>query len=78
MTTMNNINNPELHISSDNFFILEEFKVADQGFNFSFINHANKPDYPYTKDKYCLFYAEGDEVELVKNFLMTIRGGKNE
>ena len=52
---------------------LQEFTVGDQGFNFRFLGADGHNQYVNSEQEYALIYARGDEIELVKNFLLTIR-----
>lgn len=52
---------------------LQEFTVGDQGFNFRFLGCDGHNQYVNSKQEYAFIYARGDEIELVKNFLTTIR-----
>jgi hypothetical protein len=53
-------------------FILEEFSIGDQGMNYTFIGHDRNKS-AYTPYQYALVFLKGDEIEAVKNFLLTIR-----
>lgn len=53
-------------------FTLDEFFVGVQGFNFHITESSRGTTYP--SETYALFYVTNkDEIELVKNFLTTIR-----
>lgn len=52
-------------------FQLEKFSIGKNDFNFTFIGHGNKNQ--YVGGDYSLVYVYGNELELVKNFLTTIR-----
>lgn len=65
--------NAELSLPNGPIFQLEEFEVGGQYFNFIFKGTDGDNEYDDYVTKYCLFYASGDEIELVKNFLTTIR-----
>ena len=54
---------------------LQEFTVGDQGFNFRFLGSDGSNQYQSVgrAEEYALVYLKGEEVEIVKNFLLTIR-----
>jgi len=52
---------------------LQEFNVGDQGFNFRFLGSGGDNQYVNSEQEYALIYARGGEIDLVKNFLLTIR-----
>lgn len=53
-------------------FVLDEFFVGNQGFNYHIKQSSRGTTYP--EETYAFFYVTSkDEIELVKNFLTTIR-----
>lgn len=53
-------------------FILEEFTIGETTMNYTFIGHENNPT-AYEAYEFSLVYVERNELEAVKNFLLTIR-----
>lgn len=53
-------------------FILEEFYIDGAGMNYTFLGHTGDPTC-YKDCDHHLVYIKENELEMVKNFLLTIR-----
>ena len=53
-------------------FILKEFTLGEITMNYTFIGHKSNPT-AYEAYEFSLVYVERNELEAVKNFLLTIR-----
>jgi hypothetical protein len=63
---------PILVSSSFTQFVLEEFYIGKDRMNYSFKGTSDRPDC-YKDCDHHLVYIKENELEMVKNFLLTIR-----